>query len=171
MDSEAPPLPAAAVFEAMIVPHRSLSRRGLAFVMLALVLVCAVNVAVSVRVHAWPIGGFAGLELFLAAFLLRRNARDARASELVLLSDAGLRIVRTDTAGRRQERLLAPAWLNVTLQDRPGRVPALLLHAHGRSEEIARALGEDEKRDLAAALAEALHRWRNPRFDNAQLRD
>jgi uncharacterized membrane protein len=165
MDGDAP------VFQAMIVPHRSLSRRGLVFVMLALALVCCINVTVSVRIHAWPVGGFAGIELFVAGFLLRRNARDARASEFVMLSDAGLRIVRTDVRGRRQERLLAPGWLNVDLQDRPGRVPALLLCTHGRSEEIARALGEDEKRDLAAALAEALHRWRNPRFDNPQLRD
>jgi hypothetical protein len=37
------------------------------------------------------------------------------------------------------------------------------------SEEVGRCLGEAEKRDLAAALDAALHRWRNPRFDNPQL--
>ncbi len=36
--------------------------------------------------------------------------------------------------------------------------------------EVGRSLGETEKRDLAAALQEALYRWRHPRFDNAQLR-
>jgi uncharacterized membrane protein len=41
----------------------------------------------------------------------------------------------------------------------------------GRSYEIARQLGEDPKRDLAAALTRALHSWRNPVFDNPQLRD
>jgi hypothetical protein len=30
-------------------------------------------------------------------------------------------------------------------------------------------LGEAEKRDLSVALAGALHRLRNPRFDNPQL--
>jgi len=48
-------------------------------------------------------------------------------------------------------------------------VPRLLLSVRGRSEEVARALGEAAKRDLAAALTRALHRWRNPRFDNPQL--
>ena len=47
---------------------------------------------------------------------------------------------------------------------------AAVLTARDIRVEIARSLGEDEKRDLADALGEALHRWRNPRFDNPQLR-
>jgi hypothetical protein len=50
-------------------------------------------------------------------------------------------------------------------------VPRLMLTRYGISEEIARALGEVEKRDLAASLKRALHRARNPVFDNPQLRD
>ncbi len=64
-----------------------------------------------------------------------------------------LRIVRTDRAGRRQERVLPVGWLNVVLEEPPGRVPTLLLVAHGVREEIAATLGEAEKRDLWAALA------------------
>ena len=52
----------------------------------------------------------------------------------------------------------------------PGRVPTLVLASHGKREEVARVLGEPEKRDLAVALAEALYRLRNPTFDNPQLR-
>jgi hypothetical protein len=37
--------------------------------------------------------------------------------------------------------------------------------------EIGQLLGEDDKRDLAAALDAALTRYRNPVFDNPQLRD
>ena len=48
--------------------------------------------------------------------------------------------------------------------------PALVLRAQGVSEEVGQALGEEAKRELAAALAAALHRRRNPVFDNAQLR-
>ncbi|MBN8903168.1 MAG: hypothetical protein J0H57_19230 [Rhodospirillales bacterium] len=52
-----------------------------------------------------------------------------------------------------------------------GGVPRLLLRTRGRVEEIGAALGETEKRDLAAAFTEALHRLRNPVFDNPQLRE
>lgn len=157
------------LFEAVIVPHRSLSRRGLRLLLIAIGVVCGVNAAVFIHIGAWPVGGFSGAELLLAAVLLRLNATAARASESLLLTEDALRVVRTDPRGRRAERVLSPAWLTVHLEERPGRVPGLWLGARDVREEVARSLGEDEKRDLARALSEALHRWRNPRFDNPQL--
>lgn len=165
MDSEA------TLFEAMIVPHRSLSPRGLAVVIGAISLLCALIVLRFWLIGAWPVAGFGIAEIGLAIFLLRLNASRARASELILLSDSALRIVRTDPRGRKEQRELPVGWLNAVIEDSPGRVPRLLLVAHGIREEIAATLGEDEKRDLWAALREALHRLRNPRFDNHQLRE
>jgi uncharacterized membrane protein len=67
--------------------------------------------------------------------------------------------------------VLPSGWLSVSLQERDGRVPRLVLSGHGVSEEIGRALGDAEKRDLAGCLTNALHRARNPVFDNPQLRE
>ncbi len=159
------------MFEAVIVPHRSLTRRGRRILLGAIAAMCSINATVFICIGAWPVGGFTGIELLLAAVMLSINARAARASEMLMLSPSGLRIVRTDQNGGRTERTLSPAWLQVELRERAGRTPALLLLSHGRCEEVARALGETEKRDLAGAIAEALDRWRNPRFDNPQLRD
>jgi uncharacterized membrane protein len=111
------------------------------------------------------------LDLLAAAWLFHLNVRAARCSEMLVLTPRGLRVARTDADGRRHELVLPPAWLNVALEERPGRVPALLLLAQGRREEIAQSLGAAEKRDLAAALGEALHAWRHPVFDNPQLRE
>lgn len=157
------------LFEAMIVPHRSLSRRGLRLLLAGIGVICAANVIAFTRLHAWPVVGFAGGELILAAVLLRLNALSAKASELVLLTPDALRVIRTDPKGRREERVMSPAWLNVEVEERPGRVPALWVGARGQREELGRVLGETEKRDLARALAAALYRWRNPVFDNPQL--
>jgi uncharacterized membrane protein len=68
-------------------------------------------------------------------------------------------------------KVLPSTWLSVSLQERDGRVPRLVLSRYGMSEEIATALGEAEKRDLSASLARALYRARNPVFDNPQLRE
>jgi uncharacterized membrane protein len=89
---------------------------------------------------------------------------------MLLLSGETLRIVRTDPSGRREERTLPVGWLNAVLEEPPGAVPKLVLVGHGLREEIAVTLGENEKRDLCAAVREALHGLRNPRFDNPQLR-
>ena len=135
--------------------------------------ICLLSAGLSAGLYlagAWPVVAAFGLEIGLAVVLLRRHARGVRACELLLLSETGLRVVRTDARGRQSERSLEPAWLSVMLEERPGRVPALWLSNRGRRLEVGGALGEVEKRDLAQALRDALHRWRNPVFDNPQLR-
>ncbi len=162
---------AATVFEAVIVPHRSLSRRGLTILICVLCTLSSATATLFWLLGAWPVAGFSGAEILLAIALLRFNALSARASEMVLLSDETLRVIRTDRHGQRVERTLPAGWLNVVLEERQGAVPRLVLAAHGVREQIGAALGEAEKRDLAAALDGALHRLRNPRFDNPQLRE
>lgn len=161
----------AILFEAVIVPHRSLSRRGLRRLMLIIGGLVALTTLRFVLIGAWPVIFFSVIEVGAAVVLLRLNATRARASEVVLLSSDSLRIIRTDAHGRRAEKRLSPSWLNVSLQDEPGRVPRLYLAARDVQEEIAGSLGEAEKRDLASALTEALYRLRHPVFDNPQLRD
>jgi uncharacterized membrane protein len=120
---------------------------------------------------AWMVLPFSAVEVGLVALMFRLNAREALGSELLVLHDGSLRILRTEPSGRRRETVLPSGWLSVTLEERNGRVPRLMLRAHGVREEVARALGEAAKRDLAVSLIDALHRVRNPRFDNPQLRD
>jgi uncharacterized membrane protein len=159
------------LFEAVIVPHRSLSPRGQWVVTGVIATACMLTGLRFWLLGAWPVVGFIAVELGLAGGLLRLHARAARQSELLVLSSGMLRVVRTDANGRRSERQLRTAWLSVELEEREGRVPALLLCTRARLEEIATTLGEMEKRDLAEALRAALHSARNPSFDNPQLRD
>jgi uncharacterized membrane protein len=158
------------LFKAEVTPHRSLSARGMRLV---IGFVCAVSLCTTTlfwHLGAWPIAGFNGGEILLAMVLLRMHHGSARQREVLLLSNAGLRILRTDARGQASERLLPNGWLNVVLAERPGRVPGLFISARGQKVEVAAALGETEKRDLADALKEAVHRVRNPVFDNPQLR-
>lgn len=157
-------------FEAVIIPHRSLSPAGLRRLVGFLCLLSSGIATGLWFAGAWPAVGFCGGEMLLAVALLFRNARASRRTEMLLLTDSGVRIVRTDAAGRRSERRLSAAWLNAVLAERPGRTPALLLCGRGVRMEVAADLGEGEKRDLAEALRAALHRLRNPVFDNPQLR-
>jgi uncharacterized membrane protein len=165
-NSDPPP-----VFQALIHPHASLSRGGWWWLGGGLTVAVAATGLRFWLIGAWPVAIFAALEIGLFLILFARHTRAMRRTELILLTPGELTIIRTDPAGRRSERRLQPAWLNVMLQDRTGRVPALFLATRGVREEIATCLGESEKRSLAAALGTALHRLRNPRFDNPQLRD
>lgn len=159
-----------ALFEAVIVPHRSLSPRGLRWLIGVLCTLSCTTGTVLFLLGAWPVVGFTGAELLLVVLLLRLNAQAARATELVLLRPSGLSIIRTDRKGKRTERVLAADWLRVTLDERPGAVLRLLVGDRSGATEIGASLGEDEKRDLADALRQALHRRSHPDFDNPQLR-
>jgi uncharacterized membrane protein len=159
------------LFEAMIVPHRSLSPRGLRTLIAVIAASSALTTLRFLLLHAWPVVAFSVVEVVFAILLLRLNARRVRQSELVLLTESDLRLIRTDASGRKQSENLPHNWLNVVLEDVPSRVPRLLLVARELRREIGATLGEAEKRDLALALNEALYQLRNPIFDNPQLRD
>ena len=160
----------ALIFEALIVPHRSLSRRGLTVLLGAISVLTALTALRFWLIGAWPVLFFSVAEVGLVVFLIRLNVTRARASELLLLDEVSLRVVRTSPRGVHSERVLPAAWLGVALEPRRGRSPALWLISGREREEVGEALGEVEKRDLAAALSDALDAWRHPRFDNPQLR-
>jgi uncharacterized membrane protein len=157
-------------FEAEIKPHRSLSRRGLCLVIGFMFAGSLTVTSLMFLLGAWPVIGFNGADIALACFLFWLNIRAARAVETITLTDSALTVTSTDVHGRQRRTTLAPYWLNVALQERAGCVPKLLLTARGATHEVARQLGEAQKRDLAAALTRALARGRNPVFDNPQLR-
>jgi len=160
----------ALLFEAVIVPHRSLTPRGLRILLAVITAAVALTALRFWLIGAWPVVAFSVIEVGLILWLIRLNVLQARGSELVLLSEHNVRIVRTDPKGNRQERVLPSAWMNVILEESPGRIPRLLLHVRHHREEIGKVLGEVAKRELAQSLRGALHNARNPRFDNAQLR-
>lgn len=159
----------AALFNAVITPHRSLSPRGLRWLLAGITVLVAV---VSFRfwlLGAWPVVLFSVAEVAFVGVLLWINHRSARAVELVTLYEDHARIVRTSAKGVRREVSLPTAWLTVELDEEPHRVTKLWLCQRSRRVEIGAALGEDEKRALAEAIGMALDAQRNPRFNNPQL--
>ncbi|MDE2333678.1 MAG: DUF2244 domain-containing protein [Rhodospirillales bacterium] len=157
------------IFEAVVTPHRSLGPRGVRLVGMAILFSCSVNATLAWLLGAWPVAIFAAVELGLASYLFRLGAR-VQVEERLVLTEARLTIQRWDRAGQVVRLDLPTAWLRVALEDRPARVPALVLRGRFRPVEVGGSLGELEKRSLAEALAEAIHELRHPTFDNPQLR-
>jgi uncharacterized membrane protein len=158
------------VFEALIVPHRSLTPRGAAMVIGAFLVLSA---AIAFRFWlwgAWPVVAFSAFEVPLLVLLLTINQRRARASELIMLDANQLTVIRTDAAGRRRQEALPAAWLRISLDSTQG-IPRIVLRSHGRGCEVGAFLHEPDKMSLFDALQSALHNARHPRFDNPQLRE
>jgi uncharacterized membrane protein len=99
------------------------------------------------------------------------NFRHARARELIRLSSAEITVVQTDHRGRRRSFSFPSAWLQIRLETTGNQDSRLLLRSHGRGREVAAFLHAPAKLSLFEALRDALHRLRQPRFDNEQLRE
>ncbi|MBX3494824.1 MAG: DUF2244 domain-containing protein [Parvibaculum sp.] len=155
----APPLH----FNALLTPHRSLSRKGF-FIVIGIV--AAVNFtagAFFMAKGAWPVLGFCGLEVLLVWWAFRANYRAARAHETVQLSDGELRVRRVDAKGRARAFSFQPYWVRLALKENPDKSTHLHLLSHGRTLEVASFLSAPERKDFARALEAALVEQRTAR--------
>ncbi len=151
--------PEAALFDVVIRPYRSLSRRGFKYLMTAVAGVAFVASLLSLAAGLWPVLPFFGGEVLLIYWAFRSNYRDLRASESVRLTTRALRIERTNPAGRKRRFMFAPPhWLQVDLQRHPDGSNKLVIRSHGRTMTIAQFLSPREKVGFAEALRAAIGR-------------
>jgi uncharacterized membrane protein len=160
------------LFEAVTTPPAGLSARGMRWLCGLVVAVTTVPAVLFAALGAWPVLGFLGGEVLVLLGMVATHRRWNRgAREVVLLTEDRLLVTRADGRGGQERAELEPYWAKVTLQERAGAVPLLTAHARGRSVEVGRFLGPDEKRAFAKALDAALRNYRTPHFDNPQLRE
>jgi uncharacterized membrane protein len=159
------------LFQVVCTPARPLSARGFRALAVLLALGAGLTSAMFLLLGAWPILPFLGLEVGFALALVAIHARGAaRMADIVVLTPGQLTVTQIDARGRRRETVLDPYWARATYRSDPATAGVLTLHSRGRSAEVGRHLGAEEKASLHDALAGALARARAPVFDNPQLR-
>src|SRR3546814_12592383 len=97
-------LPGAALFDAELRPHRSLSPRGFLLLMAS---VCAFSFAGGLAFYlagAWPVIGFLGADVLLIYLAFKINYRSGRLVERLHLTRDRLTVIRTWPGGRSAER-------------------------------------------------------------------
>jgi uncharacterized membrane protein len=154
-----------ALFEARSVPLNSLDGRGFRLLAGLLLLGFAFSGTVVMLMGAWPVTAFAGVEAGLVLGLLVLYRAWARGSgETVTLMEGRLTIRRRE-GRRREEASFDPFWARL-------RWEGARLYIGQRRDviEIGRFLAPEEREDLARVLEAVLRRYREPVFDNPQLR-
>ena len=146
------------IFDALLSPHRSLSPRGFAILLIAVCAVAFVAGMVFFLAGAWPVVGFLGLDVLLIYVAFRVNYRHSRMHETLALTRRDLTVCRVDHRGRVASWRFQPTWLQVLIDDPPDHHSQLVLRSHGRSLVIGAFLSPAERFDLATALRHALAR-------------
>lgn len=147
----------AALFSAVLTPHRSLGRTGFIVVMSVIAAISFAAGIVFWILGAWPVFGFFGLDVVAIWWAFRINYRDARAREEITVTHSELRVRRISHRGHAVEWVLNPLWVQLARKtDDEFGIEKLWLVSRGRRVSIASFLGPDEKTEFAAALGAAL---------------
>jgi uncharacterized membrane protein len=152
-------------FSTSLRPHRSLSPLGFKWLIRVVILA---NLMVGLPMYllgAWPVAGFAGLDVALLWWLFHRNYADARRSETLVLTDRELVVTRVAPDGEREEHRLEAYWLRVERGER------LVVTSRGNRVVIGRFLAPAERRRVAKELEAALVAMRAPRYQHDWDRD
>jgi uncharacterized membrane protein len=145
------------LFDAVLYPHRSLSPRGVRFLIAGICGVLSLVALFFTAMGAWPVLPFFGGEVLLICWAFRTNARDGRMFERLRLTPEAMTVTRVhSSSGETQHRLAPPHWISVNLIPRPGGDNELRLSSHGRSLMVGSFLTPDERGELADALRGAL---------------
>ncbi len=147
----------APAFRAVLEPHRSLSPRGFAFLMAAVSAVSFGAGVVFYALGAWPVMGFFGLDVAIIYLAFRLNYRAGRACEVVEITPDLLTVTHTKPSGRSSAFTCNPYWARVNVRTWPDGRTDLRILSHGQAHSFGRFLTDDEKRDFAGALQNALH--------------
>jgi len=142
------------VWQATLTPHRSLSREGYLTLM---ALVIAVNLVVAgmfVALGAWPIAGFAGLDVLLVWWAFRVNFADARKLERISITEHELVLDRLSEKHPPEQQRFVRRWVRVELEeDRDRELIGSLLLVSGRTRVAVGEFLAPEERKTKSALA------------------
>jgi len=152
------------LFDAVLLPHRSLGPTGFTLLMGLIACVSFGAGLTFYLIGAWPVVGFMGVDVALVYIAFRVSFRRARAYETVRLTESALTIVRVSPGGRRRSIRLQPYWLRVEFEDPDNQHGQLWLTSHGKGIIIGRFLAPEQRRSLARDLSAALERLRNPAY-------
>lgn len=136
--------------------YRSLSPRGFVILMSFLAAVSFIAGIAFLMIGAWPVFGFFGLDVLLIYVAFKLNYRSGRLHETVELDPALLAVTRVHPSGEVERFEFNPYWVRVQFSEGHDGRTSLALSSHGRVLPFARFLTDDERREFAGVLADAL---------------
>ena len=145
-------------WQATLTPHRSLSKQGFVTVMTLIVLINLVVGGLFAAIGAWPVVGFAGLDVLLIWWAFKANFADAAKAERISITEHELILERL--AGRKEpeQQRFVRRWVRVELEEDRDRelIGRLSLVSGQQRVHIGDFLAPGERRIMARALKSAL---------------
>lgn len=143
-------------FRAVLTPHRSLGPKGFLVLMLVFGAISFITGIVFYIAGAWPVVGFVGIDVLLVYVAFRLNYRSGRSYETLEITPARFTLTRVHHSGRREQYDCNPYWARVNLSEWPDGRTVLSVISRDSELRFGSFLSDDERRELASAVREAL---------------
>ncbi|KGF70288.1 membrane protein [Hoeflea sp. BAL378] len=145
------------LFEAVLSPHRSLGRTGFMILMTIATVVTLVHMAIFVRIGAWPIFAFFGLDLALLFGAFWLSYRSGRMREFIRMSRTDLNVRKVSPSGRTVEHRFNPFWarFSIARHEEIG-ITEMQITGQGRRTDVGGFLNPGDKESFASAFQRAL---------------
>ncbi len=143
-------------FSLLLKPHRSLSPEGFIVLMVLISVISFVGGLVFFLAGAWPVAGFLGLDVLAIYLAFKLNYMNGRWQELIEISGAEMRVVRTSPWGKQSTWRFNPYWVRLETRFEDDNCTEMVLASHGRRLRIGAFLGSDMRIQAAGSLRAAL---------------
>jgi uncharacterized membrane protein len=145
------------VFEALLMPHRSLGHGGFVVLMALTSALCIGHGFVFLMAGAWPVFAFFGLDIVLLYGAFWLNYRSGRAREIVSVSRTMLSIQKITPSGQSAEHRFNPFWarFNVARHEEIG-ITHMDVEGEGRRTDVGSFLNPGDRESFARAFSGAL---------------
>jgi uncharacterized membrane protein len=137
--------------DAVLTPHRSLSRRGMLFLVIAFAALNAIIAAFFLAQGAWPVLFFNAIDVLLLILALRLNFRDARVEERVRVGGDCVHVMRRTSMGQQAHWVVNPFWVRATVAKK-----GVEIAAGKRAVYVGAFLSPQEQAAFGIALRAAL---------------
>lgn len=146
--------------DAVITPHRSLSRKGFIILISVLTAINTLTAIVFLAMRAAPVPLFLGLDLIAIVVAFIASRRAVLRKERIQVTAAEVKVVLETPKGEHTVWQSPTAFTRVALVGPDEDDADLQLRLSDRALGVARALTRSERRDFAVALERAIRRAR-----------
>ena len=144
------------LYSITLKPYRSLSKIGFILLMVVLCTFCFVTGIMFIKIGAWPVFGFFGLDVLLVYIFFKINFKSGKKKERILLTSNQLIIEFYESQKIVKTYFLNPNWLKINLIQLKNQTSKLQISSINKAIIIGSFLRYQEKKKVIELLQKVL---------------
>lgn len=147
------------LYSLTLKPYRSLNKLGFFILMLILCIFSFVAGIMFIKIGAWPVFGFFGLDVLLVYICFKINFMSGKKFEVINLTKTNLIIEKYGPKKIEKIYKLNPNWIKIKILNVKNRASKVIIKSKNKSIVIGSFLRPQEKIEIVETLKKALKKY------------